>query len=456
MTNKSTWFVSAYSENGDDLTNYFVKEKIWKIQDSKKYGNIINSIQIGDQIAIKSTKNQKSNFPFNTHGKIMSVMIIKAIGIVTENKNNEKELSVQWTKSNLSKKWYFLTFIRKITKVESNPKDWMHRDLLDFTFKDRPQDINRFLNDPNWKKKLTQKNNPSYKNEIIMALKKFEGEAYLFEIQEEIKSRGKLIDIHKNPDWQAKVRFTLQQLSSDSKSYVHGEDVFYRKSFSNELWGLRNTNQLALKIENYSQHNFLSETTIDVKKYNEIAQFLKHNKSIIIKNYPTLNRRVCIKNFVYSLIGKKDSDQILSIQMENYVHTTQLKNSNDSILMDSNFLDFCEKALQNSEKDYYFIIDNINYKNITKILFDLMYLFKRKSYSNINNLYRLNHNYLMNNIFVIALLDQENVNYSDIDTQFKKRFPIIEINEQDSFINLMTSNHKKCLNLYDTRATNSH
>ena len=40
----------------------------------------INTIQVGDRVALKVTHNQKENIPFDYKGKIVSVMEIKATG----------------------------------------------------------------------------------------------------------------------------------------------------------------------------------------------------------------------------------------------------------------------------------------------------------------------------------------------------------------------------------------
>lgn len=53
--------------------------------------NLINEIKIGDRIALKTTPN-KNKIPFNTNGKIVSVMEIKAIGTVIRNYYDGKRI----------------------------------------------------------------------------------------------------------------------------------------------------------------------------------------------------------------------------------------------------------------------------------------------------------------------------------------------------------------------------
>ena len=105
----------------------------------------------GDLIAIKAAHTQKNDLPFKTYDKFASVMAIKAIGTIKDNPGDGKKVFVSWTKVHPVRKWYLYTFQETVWQVRRGK--WMNNELIDFTFNNKEQDIERFLNDPYWKSK---------------------------------------------------------------------------------------------------------------------------------------------------------------------------------------------------------------------------------------------------------------------------------------------------------------
>jgi len=143
------WFVGAVI-NDEDQMQRFINEGIWENGYDNKYTELVNSIKVGDRIAIKSSYTRKNNLPFDNQGNSVSVMGIKAIGVVTNNFKNGHKVAVEWEPVNPLREWYFFTSRNTIWRVDE--KDgWMNKNLIDFTFKKGNQDINKFINDPFWK-----------------------------------------------------------------------------------------------------------------------------------------------------------------------------------------------------------------------------------------------------------------------------------------------------------------
>ncbi|WP_282155899.1 AAA family ATPase [Cytobacillus gottheilii] len=142
------WFVGAMIKS--DQTDRFVNEGIWENGYDDKYLEQVKSIEIGDRIAIKSTYTRKHNLPFDNHNNSVSVMGIKAIGTVTHNYNDGKRIDVDWEMVNPIREWYFFTSRNTIWKVEDE-KGWMYKNLIDFTFNNEEQYIDKFIEHPFWK-----------------------------------------------------------------------------------------------------------------------------------------------------------------------------------------------------------------------------------------------------------------------------------------------------------------
>jgi len=148
---RSYWFVVASFGGTEDQTERFLREGIWESDDEDKYGELVNSIKTGDRIAIKATYTRKHNLPFDNRGHHVSVMAIKAIGIVIENLGDGRTLKVDWQRADPPREWYFFTNRYTIWRVV--PGNWASNALIEFTFQNKPQDIDRFRNDPFWRER---------------------------------------------------------------------------------------------------------------------------------------------------------------------------------------------------------------------------------------------------------------------------------------------------------------
>ena len=147
---RSHWFVGAFINNEDQLEN-FIENGFWMHDNENKFVEKVISMKQGDLIAIKAAHTQKNDLPFETYDKFASVMAIKAIGIIKDNPKDGKKVIVSWTKVHPIRKWYLYTFQETVWEVRRGK--WMNNELIDFTFNNKEQDIERFLNDPYWKSK---------------------------------------------------------------------------------------------------------------------------------------------------------------------------------------------------------------------------------------------------------------------------------------------------------------
>jgi len=152
---RSYWFVGAHYINTGDQTNRFLEEGIWENGYKDKYLDLVKSVQPGDYIAIKSSYTRKYDLPFDNRGHTVSVMAIKATGIVKENMGDGRLLKVDWNKVDPPREWYFYTHRGTIWRVV--PGDWTSDALIDFTFNGASQDIDRFRNAPFWRERFGDK-----------------------------------------------------------------------------------------------------------------------------------------------------------------------------------------------------------------------------------------------------------------------------------------------------------
>jgi len=107
----------------------------------------------GERIAIKAAYTRKHGLPFDNRGRTVSVLGIKVIGTITENLNDGKRVRVDWTeKFEYVREWYFYTHRGTIWRVQ--PGEWMNDALISFAFEGKPQDLDRFRNEPFWRERF--------------------------------------------------------------------------------------------------------------------------------------------------------------------------------------------------------------------------------------------------------------------------------------------------------------
>lgn len=112
----------------------------------------VRSMQTGERIAIKADYIKKHRLPFETWGNTVSVMAIKANGVIAENMGDGHRLRLHWQRVSPAREWYFYTYQPTIWKV--TPGDWKADALIEFTFQNKPQVIETFRNVPYWRERF--------------------------------------------------------------------------------------------------------------------------------------------------------------------------------------------------------------------------------------------------------------------------------------------------------------
>lgn len=147
----ATWFVGASYGGTDDQMPRFLAEGIWENGYDDKLLDVVRSMRPGERIAIKSSYTRKHRLPFDSRGRAVSVMGIKAVGTITENLNDGKRVKVEWAKVEPVREWYFYTHRATIWRVL--PGEWMNDALIAFAFDGKQQDVDRFRNEPFWRER---------------------------------------------------------------------------------------------------------------------------------------------------------------------------------------------------------------------------------------------------------------------------------------------------------------
>jgi 5-methylcytosine-specific restriction protein B len=138
------WMVGAFWSDHDppDLTQRFLDEGVWKNGYKDRYLDEVRSMRVGDKIAIKAASTQRHNLPFESHGKTVSRMTIKAIGTIVKNRGDGRTVEVEWDPSFTAKDWYFYTNQTTLWRLRRDQL-YAHK-LIDFAFGNAKQDYDWF------------------------------------------------------------------------------------------------------------------------------------------------------------------------------------------------------------------------------------------------------------------------------------------------------------------------
>ncbi len=130
------WFVGAKFRE-DDQINRFLEEGIWENGwglDIEKNVKLVERMQSGDRIAIKSWHTRKINLPFKFEaGKRVPCLYIKVVGTITEATQDKVTVKVKWdTPLDEWRVWIDSYFSRTI--YEADLKKDNVRKLVEFAF----------------------------------------------------------------------------------------------------------------------------------------------------------------------------------------------------------------------------------------------------------------------------------------------------------------------------------
>eukprot|EP00130_Batrachochytrium_dendrobatidis_P008462 XP_006683337.1 hypothetical protein BATDEDRAFT_93096 [Batrachochytrium dendrobatidis JAM81] len=192
----------------------------------------------------------------------------------------------------------------------------------------------------------------------------------------------------------------------------------------------------------YTDVDFLNEVFMEESRYHKLVKLLKKKKNVILQGAPGVGKTFSAKRLAYSMMGEKDVSRVMMVQFhqsysyEDFIMGYRPTN-NGFELSEGPFYNFCKMAEEDSDRDYFFIIDEINRGNLSKIFGELLMLIEKdKRGQKLRLLYANELFSVPKNVYILGMMNTADRSLAMIDYALRRRFAFYKLEpafDSDSF-----------------------
>lgn len=315
-------------------------------------------------------------------------------------------------------------------------------DLKEFASKEEIKDYMKSVYDPSYSYKnnahcLWQFANEIKEGDVVFAKKgmhKIVGKGvvtsdYIYDASRETYRHIRKVEWQNKGEWELQKQTVMKTLTciSPYPDFVQTLLALFEEDDSEE-----NTEQKEIKYPQYSSDDFLNEVYMDEDTYNTLTELLEAKYNVILQGAPGVGKTFAAKRLAYSIMGQKDTSRVAMVQFhQSYSYEDFIQGyrpSKDGFeLVNGAFYKFCKEAEEDNERPYFFIIDEINRGNLSKILGELMMLIEKdKRGEKIKLLYSNEWFTVPQNVRIIGMMNTADRSLALMDYALRRRFAFFD------------------------------
>ena len=235
------------------------------------------------------------------------------------------------------------------------------------------------------------------------------------------------VDWKNKGEWEHPGKAVMKTLTNISPDYVKQLIDLFAEETPEET-----PVQIEIKYPEYTKEDFLDEVYMDEDTYNTLTELLETKYNVILQGTPGVGKTFAAKRLAYSIMGQKDTSRVAMVQFhQSYSYEDFIQGYRPSKegfeLENGAFYKFCKEAEEDNERPYFFIIDEINRGNLSKILGELMMLIEKdKRGEKIKLLYSNEWFTVPQNVRIIGMMNTADRSLALMDYALRRRFAFFD------------------------------
>lgn len=188
-----------------------------------------------------------------------------------------------------------------------------------------------------------------------------------------------------------------------------------------------------MEYPSYDAEDFLDEVFMDASSYETLVGLVRNKKNVILQGAPGVGKTFAAKRLAYSMMGEKNPNRVMMVQFhQSYSYEDFIMGFRPSEkgfeLKRGAFYSFCKEAEIDSDNEYFFIIDEINRGNLSKIFGELFMLIETdKRGVELQLLYSDEKFSVPGNVYIIGMMNTADRSLAMLDYALRRRFAFFEM-----------------------------